>query len=319
MKRMTKNMYFLSNLIRVNTYESCYSHVAHALVDMFTRYITPSPGMENWGISIHSLGWQDIQPGDPYPAGKHPEQHLFHWKQGRVLDELQLVYIPLGSGEFWSEETGTLPIHDGTVLVLFNGVRHRYRPNKATGWKEYWIGFSGSTIEPLMHQVFSPASPVIEVGPSPDILRLFQDCCDLAEQEVHAYRKIISGKIIEAVARIQSKPHNVHRPQHRHEEAIRLACVRLNESIETGFSSEGLAKEVGMSHTSFRRHFKQSTGMSPMQYLLELRLRKAQSLIANTRLPVQTIAAECGFENPLYFSRFFKQRTGLSPSASRQE
>ena len=286
---------------------------------MFTRYITSTPSIQQWGIVVQSLGWQDIGPGDPYPAGKHPEQHLFHRKQGRVLDEMQLVYITRGGGSFWSEETGDLAIREGSVLVLFNGVSHRYRPHDETGWKEYWIGFSGATIEPIMHGVFSASKPVINVGPSPEILRLFQDCCDLAEQETHAYRRIIAGKILEAIARIQSKPHNNHRLQHRHEEAIREACCRLNEAIESGFSSEDLAREVGMSHTSFRRHFKLSTGMSPTQYLLELRLRKAQSLIANTSLSVQTIAAECGFENPLYFSRFFKQRTGLSPSASRQK
>jgi len=73
------------------------------------------------------------------------------------------------------------------------------------------------------------------------------------------------------------------------------------------------ADRAVMGRPSFRRLFKQHTGLSPNQYLLEIRIRKAQSLLTNTALSVQRISEETGFESSFYFSRFFKQRTGLSP------
>jgi transcriptional regulator GlxA family with amidase domain len=57
--------------------------------------------------------------------------------------------------------------------------------------------------------------------------------------------------------------------------------------------------------------------LSPHQYLLELRIVRARSLLAETELPVKEIAAQTGFGDELYFSRLFRQKLNLTPSQWR--
>jgi transcriptional regulator GlxA family with amidase domain len=78
-----------------------------------------------------------------------------------------------------------------------------------------------------------------------------------------------------------------------------------------------LARELGVSYSWFRHTFAAYTGLSPHQYLLELRLVRARGLLTETELSVKEIAMLTGFEDELYFSRLFRQKLNLTPSQWR--
>jgi AraC-like DNA-binding protein len=72
-----------------------------------------------------------------------------------------------------------------------------------------------------------------------------------------------------------------------------------------------------MSYSSFRHTFRQHTGSSPHQYLLELRLVRARNLLTQTAQSVKEIAEQVGFEDEHYFCRFFKVKEGMTPGQWR--
>ena len=78
-----------------------------------------------------------------------------------------------------------------------------------------------------------------------------------------------------------------------------------------------LAQELGVSYSWFRHTFTAHTGLSPHQYLLELRLVRARSLLAETEFSIKEIAMQTGFEDEFYFSRLFRQKLNLTPSQWR--
>jgi len=80
-----------------------------------------------------------------------------------------------------------------------------------------------------------------------------------------------------------------------------------------------LAKVAMFSPTHLRRLFQKAVGMSPRQWLLEQRLRKAAQLLQTTDRTVQQIADLCGFESLSHFSRYFKARFGIAPSQYRNK
>lgn len=309
MDRVTFGMHFLS----ISNLPQCMPDQLQA----FQRYLPPDAGLEPWGITATDLGYTKIPPGHPYPPFKHPESYTLNQDTGRVLDEYQVIYIAAGEGEFWSEPSGAQAIKRGSVFLLFPGVRHRYRPNPKTGWDEWWIGFSGLHARSIIHNRFSPRQPVHHIGLNPEMQYLFTDACDLARHESNGYGERIAAKIFEILVQSHLQTQQYDRETSRYQTRIRRACDQMRESLDQPFDSRAFAREQGISHTSFRRHFTAHVGMAPIAYLLELRLRKATRLLAQTTLPVQTIAAECGFDNPLYFSRFFKKRTGHPPSHAR--
>ena len=59
--------------------------------------------------------------------------------------------------------------------------------------------------------------------------------------------------------------------------------------------------------------------MTPMQYILSIRIANAQNLLETTGYTISEIAAIVGYDNPLYFSRIFKKQKGLSPKEYRHQ
>ena len=79
-------------------------------------------------------------------------------------------------------------------------------------------------------------------------------------------------------------------------------------------SIEQLAKLTGYTPSYFRRAFKRFTGKAPIEYLIDIRIGHATSLLQSGYYTVDAIAELCGFESSKYFSTFYKARTGVSPS-----
>ena len=74
-----------------------------------------------------------------------------------------------------------------------------------------------------------------------------------------------------------------------------------------------LASLCNMSEVLFRRNFKNSTGLSPLKYINNLKISRAKELLSVGMCSVSEAATLSGFHNECYFSREFKKHTGMSP------
>lgn len=87
----------------------------------------------------------------------------------------------------------------------------------------------------------------------------------------------------------------------------------LRENFATKTSIDALAAEVGMSPTTFRQHFRQIVGLSPVQYQKQLRLQQAKELMLNGSIDTANAAARVGYVSASQFSREYKRLFGESP------
>ncbi len=81
---------------------------------------------------------------------------------------------------------------------------------------------------------------------------------------------------------------------------------------------EEMARELHMSPAHFGRVFRAATGRAPRDFLIETRLSRARHLLAETSLPVGEIAERLGYADVFFFSRQFKEKTGVSPRQYRE-
>ena len=101
--------------------------------------------------------------------------------------------------------------------------------------------------------------------------------------------------------------------------------VKVRNFIDTNFSNcmlneKLLAERFGYNENYLRRRFKEEYGLTPLQYLSEVRISKAKNLLRFARkFSVGEISHQVGFVDQLYFSRFFKKHTGFSPSEYRDK
>ena len=89
------------------------------------------------------------------------------------------------------------------------------------------------------------------------------------------------------------------------------------ENINKDIDIKGIATNLGISYSLFRKAFKEYTGYAPAQYIQELKLRKAKELLAETNYTVKEISYELNFSSYEYFLSFFKKRVGHTPMEYR--
>lgn len=96
--------------------------------------------------------------------------------------------------------------------------------------------------------------------------------------------------------------------------AVARAIAILRREFRTPLEVPRLAREVGMSASSFHKHFRDVTASSPLQYQKDLRLLEARRLLATGRATVTSAAFDVGYESPSQFSREYARKFGKPPS-----
>lgn len=107
----------------------------------------------------------------------------------------------------------------------------------------------------------------------------------------------------------------------RNAQQERLGAVlsRLEERFRDDIPLTELAQLAGLCESHFCRVFRTLTGHSPVEYRNRLRIGAAREQLLTTSRPVESIAFECGFQDPNYFSRIFHKLEGISPSEFRKQ
>jgi AraC family transcriptional regulator len=92
----------------------------------------------------------------------------------------------------------------------------------------------------------------------------------------------------------------------------------MQSELSCKLSLRRLATECGLSVRQFTRAFKSSTGLSPHEYLLQLRLKTARALLLNSTLRLHEVALACGFADQSHFTRAFSAAEKVSPATWRR-
>ena len=92
---------------------------------------------------------------------------------------------------------------------------------------------------------------------------------------------------------------------------------RIRERPGDDWRVGGLAEAAGVSPQYLARVFREETGRSPKEYVIQARMEAARAYLSGSSLPIKRIADELGFHDEFHFSRSFKRRIGMSPGRYR--
>lgn len=93
----------------------------------------------------------------------------------------------------------------------------------------------------------------------------------------------------------------------------RKAKEIIERSLYSRLFIADVARQCAMSRSHFSRVFKKTTGMSPKEWALDLRIRRAKEFLVSGLMPLSQISQECGFADQSHFSRMFSKLVGATP------
>ncbi len=284
-----------------------------------SKYLLATERDAEWGLTISTVGREEIAPGDSYPTKGHADGYYFDLQKGRTLDEYQLLYQPEGEGVFKSAHCKETSIKAGDIFLLFPGEWHSYHPLEDKGWHSYWIGFKGKNIDDRVKAGFlSPEKPIYHVGYSNEILGLYDEAYKTALEEAAYSQQTLAGIVNHLIGLMYSLERNIILNKNtKHVDMINKARLRIRESLEGDLTIQEIAQDLGISYSSFRKLFKEYTGIAPAMYQQNLKLQRAKELLSTTDISIKEIAYRLNFESPDYFSSKFKIQTGIKPSDFR--
>ena len=285
-----------------------------------SKYMLASDRDQLWGLTVTTIGYEEIGKDDPYPTRGHADGYYFDLQKGRILPEYQLLYIIEGGGVFHSRTVPEARLKEGDFFLLFPGEWHSYHPTGPRGWKKYWIGFRGHNMDDRVRAGFlSPTKPIYHVGFSEKIVQLYRSAYEAALAEEAYSQQVMAGIVNLLIGLMYSLERNIELKSRNQEHVnmINRAQLRIRESLESSLTIQQVAEEMGVSYSNFRKLFKEHTGLSPAVYQQDLRLQRAKELLTTTDMSITEIAYRLNFESPDYFSSKFRVKTGRKPSDLR--
>lgn len=286
-----------------------------------SKYLIATERDSQWGLTISTIGYEEIMPGEDYPTKGHADGYYFDLQKGRILNEYQLLYLTEGEGIFQSTNQKPTRIKEGDLFLLFPGEWHTYRPLPQKGWKSYWIGFKGRNVDDRVRAGFlSPTKPIYHVGFSSEIVHLYDEAFVKAKEEAAYSQQTLAGIVNHLVGLMYSLERNIAlNKDYNYADIMNRARLRIRESLESSLTIQKIAEELGIGYSNFRKLFKEYTGVAPAMYQQELRLQRAKEMLSTTNLSIKEIAYRLNFDSPDYFSAKFKIKTGRKPSDFRKE
>ncbi|MDR0568936.1 MAG: AraC family transcriptional regulator [Spirochaetaceae bacterium] len=282
--------------------------------ESFLHYLPFSEEDEKLGMVCTTAGCIDVAPLSAYPPDRYKHPALFRLvAEGRVLPEFQIVYVTKGEGLFGAEGV-TYKVTPGSLMLILPGVKHFYRPVYEIGWYEYWVGFKGQFFSRLMQEGFFSSKKVFfKTGLRNAILTLFNQIFEELRSQRPLYQFKACSGVLSLLAEVLTRERRLEQPNY-YQKIVEKAKYLMESNIFSVIDIPSISAQIGISTSRLNEIFKTYTSMTPYQYFIHIKIHRAESLLEQEESSVKEVAYRLGFEDQYYFSRLFKNKTGVVPS-----
>lgn len=95
-------------------------------------------------------------------------------------------------------------------------------------------------------------------------------------------------------------------------------CAYIEQKLYSRLTVQEIADFFNVSTRRIHQIFRENSGLSPKQYVSNLKIEKAKQLLTRTSIPIAGIADVLGYDSPYHFSAVFRKKEGLAPSEFRK-
>lgn len=241
---------------------------------------------------------------------------FFHVLRSKGRNDYHLLYNAYGRCDI-VENGKTIPLPPKTVRLYRPHERQEYIKNHG---KTYWIHFTGSLLPAICEKLslldgkfYIPENAVEFESIFDRAITLYSVQPKNYDINCASYTMQLLAMLLPADSAVKNSAKNS-----EHSQLIYDTIRLMQEEMNQEFSVSKYAKRCAMSESRFSSVFKGITGMSPLRFMMKIRMDQARYLLANTALPIKEVSGQVGFADEFYFSRIFHKYVGVSPSKYRE-
>ncbi len=234
-------------------------------------------------------------------VGEHPRTYNVHWHAHECWE---LVYCTGGQGMFTFRNGASIRYGEGDVIAI---PPHEVHANTSdNGFTNIHVHMADSTFS------YKSAFVISDDGDG-RIKMAFNQARYYYLADIKRKELVLAaiGELIAAYMVVYRSNDDYSDPV----EYIRTEILKHYASPE--FALDAVMKDLPFHYDYLRKLFKKEVGVTPLEYMTGMRMKKAEALLNTMRsdeYSMSEIAGMCGFEDPLYFSRVFKKNFACSPS-----
>lgn len=262
-------------------------------------------------------------------SGNHPERN-FH-----AHNFSEMVFVISGTAEHLTVNHKS-QLKKGDILSIHPGTIHAY--DKCNSFKIINVLYDCSALAmpildaaqmPTFHRLFPIKETISEEQQNSPVINLSDDKFEPLTSEIMRLKSVLDEMrpgclffglaiFMQLLSQISLLTGNAI-PERHNAIQIDRAIAYMTENCDQTISMEQLLKRSNMSRRNFHRHFRNYTGTSPFEYLIQLRIRRAMELLRDTDHTISEIAQLCGFSDGNYMCRIFRTRYGSPPGELRKK
>ncbi|MBN1676821.1 MAG: AraC family transcriptional regulator [Kiritimatiellae bacterium] len=235
------------------------------------------------------------------------------------FEEHTVVYCLTGKGVY--DVTGRQwGVNPGDMFFIYPNTPHAHTADKKDPWAFHWVHFLGAACDPLLDALgVSRDRPVLRVGDDPRVASSFAEIYDTLYLG-HTYPCLLhAAACLQQMLSHLALQRNYRASRREDPFELDRIIAFMRRHLAKPLAVETLAASCGLSPSHFSQQFKARTGHSPIDYFIRLKMQRAAELILTTRLKMNRIAAQLGYEDPYYFSRVFRKVMGSAPTQYREQ
>lgn len=240
-----------------------------------------------------------------YPNKKERQRRLI------VRRKQDLMICILEGTSFYEFEDTSVQLHAGDVVFIARDCYYQRRIQSENYRTVYvYFYFNEETEELPPYQIFRGVE-----GIDMSFMRLYKKWAAHGQ----TYKSESMSLLYQLYAQLISAGRPNYLPQAKQELFDEVLHTISENYTDATLSVTELAEKAQMSEVHFRRLFRKIYRVSPQEYITALRVNHAKERIQFSSGSMEEIAKACGFPDPGYFSRVFKQKTGFTPSEYRKQ
>lgn len=239
--------------------------------------------------------------------------HIKHhaWERNRFSERGSDAIVLFTEGKIeYHFAAGTLTAEKGDFLLLPGGVP--YSGKKLTDKVAFFVLDFTSTPRDAFEKF--PAPLVVRAENYENAVLLFSEAVKTAGEhrgDVNFKMKALAYQLLCEISKENTVQKNT--------VPVDVIVSYITENVgNPELSVAELCRKFFISESQLRRNIQRATRLAPSEYIMTLRINRAKNELSYTDRSIKEIAARCGFASPYYFSRCFRQATGLSPLAYRK-